>query len=65
MIFSVTVEPNWEFFSLMLGFGPGVRVLAPNAVVREMKRKLQKALDQYAIHSSTYSLLHDEKDGED
>ncbi len=48
MIFSVIVEPNWEFFSLMLGFGPGVRILAPGVVVREMKRKLKKAIEQYS-----------------
>lgn len=46
--FSVKVEPNWEFFSVMLGFGPGVRVLSPNSVVREMKRKIKKAAELYA-----------------
>ena len=46
-MFSVKVEPNWEFFSLMLGFGSGVRILSPNAVVREMKRKIKKAAEQY------------------
>jgi hypothetical protein len=45
--FSVKVEPNWEFFSVMLGFGPGVRILAPNSVVREMKRKIKKAAELY------------------
>jgi predicted DNA-binding transcriptional regulator YafY len=45
--FSVKVEPNWEFFSLMLGFGPGVRILSPNSVVREMKRKIKKAAELY------------------
>ncbi len=46
-VFSVTVEPNWEFFSLMLGFGAGIRILSPDNVVREMKRRLKKALEQY------------------
>lgn len=46
-VFSVIVEPNWEFFSLMLGFGPGVRILSPNSVVREIKRKIKKAAEQY------------------
>lgn len=54
MIFSVNVEPNWEFFSLMLGFGDGVRILSPNAVVREMKLKLTKAIDQYSIPTEEY-----------
>ena len=47
MVFQVVVEPNWEFFSLMLGFGPGVRILSPISVVQEMERKLNKAIDQY------------------
>lgn len=46
-VFSVIVEPNWEFFSLMLGFGPGIRILSPNSVVREIKRKIKKAAEQY------------------
>ena len=53
-IFSVTLEPNWEFFSLMLGFGPGVRILSPNTVVRELKRKMKKALEQYSAPRSAY-----------
>ena len=34
-------------FSLILGFGPGVRILTPNSVVREMKRKIKKAAELY------------------
>lgn len=56
MIFSVVVEPNWEFFSLMLGFGPGVRILSPNSVVREIKRKINKAIEQYSAPASEYGL---------
>lgn len=55
-IFSVTLEPNWEFFSLMLGFGPGVRILSPNAVVREVKRKMKKAIEQYATPVNEFGL---------
>ena len=47
-VFSVKVEPNWEFFSLMLGFGPGARILSPDSVVQEMVRKINKAAEQYA-----------------
>lgn len=60
MIFSVTVEPNWEFFSLMLGFGAGVRILTPNAVVREMKRKLAKSIEQYSLPCSAFGLFDDD-----
>ena len=52
MMFTVFVEPNWEFFSLMLGFGPGVRIISPQSVVKEMKRKLKKALEQYNLAES-------------
>ena len=62
MVFSVIVEPNWEFFSLMLGFGAGVRILSPNTVVREMKRKMKKALEQYSISKSEYGM---DDEGED
>ena len=61
MIFSVIVEPNWEFFSLMLGFGAGVRILSPNAVVREIKRKMKKAIEQYSVPVSKYGQEDDDK----
>lgn len=56
MVFSVIVEPNWEFFSLMLGFGAGVRILTPNAVVHEMKRKMNNAIELYSIPINEYGL---------
>ena len=46
-IFSVFVSPNWEFYSRMLSFGEGVRIISPNSVVREMKRKINHALELY------------------
>ena len=61
MIFSVVVEPNWEFFSLMLGFGAGVRILSPNAVVREMQRKLKQAIEQYSISAKEYGFADGEE----
>lgn len=53
-VFSVVLEPNWEFYSLMLGFGDGVRLLAPDAVVGEMKRILAKSIEQYSAPASDY-----------
>lgn len=50
MTFQLYVEPNWEFFSTMLGFGPGIRIISPQIVVKEMKRKLAKAIEQYDVH---------------
>lgn len=53
MTFSLFVEPNWEFFSTMLGFGPGVRILSPESVVKQMKRKLVKAMELYGDYSTS------------
>ena len=50
MIFMLFVEPNWEFFSTMLGFGPGIYIISPKSVVDEMKRKLAKAIDLYSAN---------------
>ena len=61
MVFSVIVEPNWEFFSLMLGFGSGVRILSPNTVVREIKKKMKKAIEQYSLPISEYGLEDDDE----
>ncbi len=55
-VFSVILMPNWEFFSLMMGFGAGVRIIAPNAIVREMKRKLNKAIELYSTPVSEFGL---------
>ncbi len=46
-IFEIRVEPNYEFYAVMLGFGAGVRILSPNSVVREIKRTLHLAAEQY------------------
>lgn len=47
-VFTVFVEPNWEFFSLMLSFGDGVRILSPENIVQKMQEKLEKAIAVYA-----------------
>lgn len=60
MTFVLFVEPNWEFFSTMLGFGSGVRILSPKPVVKEIKRKLEKALEHYSAFENT--LFSDDDD---
>ena len=62
MVFSVIVEPSWEFFSLMLVFCAGVRILSSNSVVREMKRKMKKAIEQYSMPATEFGLNNVEED---
>ena len=54
-IFSIHVAPNWEFYSRMLSFGAGIRILSPASIVREMKSKMKKALEQYNSPISDYT----------
>ena len=56
MVFSIMAEANWEFYSTMLGFGDGVRILSPISVVREMKNKMKKALDLYLKPKKDFDL---------
>lgn len=49
MIFEITVVLNPELYTLLLGFGSGIRVLAPNEVVIEMKRILKESWENYRL----------------
>ncbi len=39
--FSIEVIPNFEMERELIGFGEGVRVLSPNNIVRQIKRKVR------------------------
>lgn len=41
------IIPNYEFYALILGFGPAIEVLSPSTVREELKSKLQDALIKY------------------
>lgn len=45
--FEVSLIPNKEFYSVMLGFGAGVRIISPPAVVTQIQYELRNALDAY------------------
>ena len=47
VIFEMEIEPNNEFYQLMMSFSDKVKILSPQSVVDEMRRKLSVALSQY------------------
>lgn len=47
MVFEITVVLNPEFYAVLMGFGPGVKVLSPEKVVQEMRRLYREGYDNY------------------
>ena len=47
MIFEITVVLNPELYTVLMGFGPGVKVLSPEKVVVEMRRLYQEGAENY------------------
>lgn len=48
-IFEVSIEPNFEFYELMMGKCDLVTILSPQIVVEEVRRKLAKAVSNYKL----------------
>jgi predicted DNA-binding transcriptional regulator YafY len=44
---SVKVKPSWEFYEKLLGYGEAVKVIAPQSIKDEMRRKLTAILSFY------------------
>jgi predicted DNA-binding transcriptional regulator YafY len=44
---SVIVKPSWEFYEKLLGYGEAVKVIAPQSIKDEMRRKLTTILSFY------------------
>ena len=44
---SVMVKPSYEFYSKILGYGEGVKVVSPPAIVKEVKETLKLVLKSY------------------
>jgi predicted DNA-binding transcriptional regulator YafY len=40
-IFSIEVIPNFEMEKELIGFGEGIKILSPNNIVRQIKRKIR------------------------
>lgn len=47
MIFEIEVIINQELQREFLGFADGIRILSPNSMVRFMKKKFKKAMEEY------------------
>jgi len=45
--FSIDVIPNFELYRELIGFGEGLKVLAPNSIVRIIRKKVK---DMYALY---------------
>lgn len=52
-LFSIEVVPNYELERELLGFGEGIKVLSPPAMVRRMKRKAALLYQAYHAGSSS------------
>lgn len=44
---SVKVQPSWEFYEKILGYGDNVTILSPVKIVNQFKKKLQQISDLY------------------
>lgn len=49
MVFEITVVLNPELYSVLMGFGPGVKVLSPEKVVKEMKKLYREGSRNYGM----------------
>ena len=47
VVFEIAIEPNVEFYQLMMSISDSVKVLSPQRVVNELQRRLNKAISQY------------------
>ncbi|MFT4018412.1 MAG: WYL domain-containing protein [Agriterribacter sp.] len=47
ILFSIKVIPNLEMERELLGFGEGLRVVAPNNLVRKLKKRTEKMFETY------------------
>ena len=45
---SIKVKPSWEFYSIVLGYGTSVKVLAPDSIIIEMKNRIELMSKSYS-----------------
>lgn len=50
--FSIEVIPNFEMERELIGFGEGIKILSPNNIVRQFKKKIRMMNGLYDEHSS-------------
>lgn len=49
VLFQCKVVLNFEFYALMLSYGPGVRIISPKCAVRTIRKMLNEASEQYNL----------------
>lgn len=47
MVFEITVVLNPELYAVLMGFGPGVKVLSPKQAVEEMRKMYREGAENY------------------
>ena len=51
-IFSIEVIPNFELERELIGFGEGLKILSPNNMVRQIKRKIRLMNELYEVRQA-------------
>lgn len=46
-LFSIEVVPNYEFYSIMMSYGPGVKVVSPQEIADSMLKYASETANQY------------------
>lgn len=52
VLFQCKVVLNFEFYALMLSYGPGVKIISPKCAVKTMRKMLNEAAAQYKVENS-------------
>lgn len=53
-IFSIRVVINFELYSVLMSYGPGIRVLSPRVAVYYMKDRLRETTELYEIDTNEF-----------
>lgn len=53
-IFSICVVPIFEMYSVLMSYGPGIRVLSPHLAVTYIKKKLREATELYEFETKDF-----------
>jgi predicted DNA-binding transcriptional regulator YafY len=48
--FSIDVVPNFELERELIGFGEGLKVLSPNSLVRQIKKRIKLMVELYGAN---------------
>ena len=46
-LYNFALVENFEFYSVIMSYGPGVKILSPQSVVKRMKEQLRQFVANY------------------